>query len=81
MNVGISRAQLSGLEKFEAPDPAEWCPRGYAVANVDAPGAFESQGNLIEVGTQVISLICRTNHIKPTVLMKRCRKEETDTTP
>ncbi|KAK1992839.1 hypothetical protein LX36DRAFT_715049 [Colletotrichum falcatum] len=29
---------LSGLGKFEAPDPADWVPRGYAVVNVDTRG-------------------------------------------
>ncbi|KAH6951211.1 Alpha/Beta hydrolase protein [Ilyonectria sp. MPI-CAGE-AT-0026] len=43
---------LSGLEKFEAPDPAEWCPRGYAVVQPDARGAYHSEGDVFMVGTQ-----------------------------
>ena len=44
--MGISKANLSGFEKFEGPDPAEWVPRGYAVANVDSRGSWDSQGYL-----------------------------------
>lgn len=51
--VGIPRDQTSGLEKWEAPDPAEWCPRGYAVVNVDARGTFHSEGDKYVYGTQV----------------------------
>lgn len=51
--VGIPLAATSGLEKFEGPDPAEWCKRGYVVVNVDARGAFNSQGDIQVLGTQV----------------------------
>lgn len=44
--VGISPSQLSGMEKFEGLDPAEWVGRGYAVVNVDARGAFDSEGDI-----------------------------------
>ncbi len=50
--LGVRHEHLSGLEKFEAPDPAEWCPRGYAVVNVDARGVFDSQGDIFILGTQ-----------------------------
>ncbi|KAM0308612.1 hypothetical protein ACHAO8_009847 [Botrytis cinerea] len=50
--VGIPLAATSGLEKFEGPDPAEWCKRGYVVVNVDARGAFNSQGDIQVFGTQ-----------------------------
>lgn len=43
---------MSGLEKFEAPDPAEWCPRGYIVVNVDARGCFDSEGDIFIFGTK-----------------------------
>ncbi|KAL2837592.1 alpha/beta-hydrolase [Aspergillus pseudodeflectus] len=42
----------SGLEKWEGPDPAEWCGRGYAVVNVDPRGAFYSEGDSYVYGTQ-----------------------------
>lgn len=50
--VGVPRAATSGLEKWEAPDPAEWVPRGYAVVNIDARGSFQSGGDLYVYGTQ-----------------------------
>lgn len=44
--AGVPKSKLSGYEKWEAPDPAEWCPRGYAVINVDARGVFDSEGDI-----------------------------------
>jgi predicted acyl esterase len=43
---------LSGLEKFEAPDPADFVPRGYAIINIDSRGAYESEGVMAVMGTQ-----------------------------
>ncbi|KAL4733296.1 Alpha/Beta hydrolase protein [Aspergillus similis] len=43
--VGVAQTMLSGLESFEAPDPAEWIQHGYAVANVNARGILVSGGN------------------------------------
>ncbi|KAL4913890.1 Alpha/Beta hydrolase protein [Aspergillus aurantiobrunneus] len=51
-NLGIPEGTLSGLEKFEAPDPAEFVPHGYAVVNVDSRGAFDSEGRMAIMGTQ-----------------------------
>lgn len=51
-NLGIPSGTLSGLEKFEAPDPADWVPRGYAIVNVDTRGAFDSEGTMVIMGTQ-----------------------------
>ncbi|KAF9892299.1 hypothetical protein FE257_002076 [Aspergillus nanangensis] len=50
--LGVPKSALSGLEKFEAPDPAEWCPRGYIIVNVDARGCFDSEGDIFIFGTQ-----------------------------
>ena len=50
--VGINKDALSGLEKFEAPDPAEWCPRGYILVQPDARGTYESEGDMFFLGTQ-----------------------------
>ena len=50
--LGIYRSWTSGLEKWEAPDPAEWIQRGYAVVNTDARGTFKSEGNMPVYGTQ-----------------------------
>lgn len=44
--MGIVESNLSGYEKFEGPDPAEWTARGYAVVNVDSRGSWDSQGYL-----------------------------------
>lgn len=51
-NLGIPEDALSGLEKFEAPDPADWVPRGYAIVNIDSRGAFDSEGTMAIMGTQ-----------------------------
>lgn len=51
-NLGIPDGTLSGLEKFEAPDPATWVARGYAIINVDSRGAFDSEGIMAIMGTQ-----------------------------
>ncbi|OAL47541.1 alpha/beta-hydrolase [Pyrenochaeta sp. DS3sAY3a] len=50
--VGVGKESLSGLEKFEAPDPAEWCPRGYAIVQPDSRGCFHSEGDHFTLGTQ-----------------------------
>ena len=44
--VGVQKNRLSGYEKFEGPDPAEWVALGYAVVNVDSRGAFDSDGDI-----------------------------------
>ncbi|CAK7237813.1 hypothetical protein SBRCBS47491_010158 [Sporothrix bragantina] len=44
--AGVPRSRTSGYEKFEAPDPAEWTARGYAICNIDARGSWDSQGNI-----------------------------------
>ncbi|AEO69966.1 uncharacterized protein THITE_2091470 [Thermothielavioides terrestris NRRL 8126] len=51
-NLGIPDGTLSGLEKFEAPDPADWVPAGYAVVNIDSRGAGDSDGTMVIMGTQ-----------------------------
>lgn len=51
--AGIPKHWTSDLEKYEAPDPAEWCPRGYAVVNVDGRGVFDSDGDMCSMGEQV----------------------------
>lgn len=51
-SCGVPAERTSGYEKFEAPDPAEWCERGYAIINVDARGAGMSEGNIAFFGIQ-----------------------------
>ena len=50
--AGIALDRTSGYEKFEAPDPAEWAERGYAVVNIDARGAGHSEGVIAHWGNQ-----------------------------
>ena len=45
--LGMDQSVLSGLMKFEGPDPAYWCARGYAVCNPDPRGAFKSEGDIL----------------------------------
>ncbi|PWY97393.1 alpha/beta-hydrolase [Testicularia cyperi] len=50
--LGVPKGAISGLEKFEGPDPAEYCPRGYAIVNVDSRGAGDSEGYICIMGKQ-----------------------------
>lgn len=50
--VGVPDGCLSGLERFEGPDPAEYCPRGFAIVNVDSRGAGHSDGSIVIMGQQ-----------------------------
>lgn len=48
--VGVPKSRQSGLEKFEGPDPNEWCGRGYAILDPNARGSFDSEGDLYFFG-------------------------------
>lgn len=50
--MGIPYASLSGYERFEGPNPADWCARGYAVVDPDARGSMDSEGDLHFWGAQ-----------------------------
>lgn len=50
--LGLDNGMLSGLAKFEGPDPAYWCAQGYAVCNPDARGIAHSDGDIAMIGTQ-----------------------------
>ncbi|WP_326822759.1 CocE/NonD family hydrolase [Streptosporangium sp. NBC_01756] len=43
--VGLDNEIVSGLEKFEGPDPAYWCAQGYAICNPDVRGVADSGGD------------------------------------
>jgi uncharacterized protein len=45
--VGIANSVVSGLEKFEGPDPAFWCAQGYAVCHPDIRGVVDSEGDSV----------------------------------
>jgi predicted acyl esterase len=45
--VGLSNEIVSGLEKFEGPDPAYWCAQGYAICNPDIRGVVDSEGDSV----------------------------------
>ncbi|GAA1572459.1 CocE/NonD family hydrolase [Dactylosporangium maewongense] len=45
--VGLDNGIMSGLAKFEAPDPAYWCARGYAICNPDVRGVANSEGDSV----------------------------------
>lgn len=49
---GIPERVLSGLQSWEAPDPAWWAPKGYAMVNVDIRGVGSSEGNACYFGSQ-----------------------------
>ncbi|KAH8646341.1 X-Pro dipeptidyl-peptidase C-terminal non-catalytic domain-containing protein [Xylariales sp. PMI_506] len=49
---GVPLEKTSGYEKFEAPDPADWCARGYAIINIDARGSGDSEGDISFWGEQ-----------------------------
>lgn len=48
---GVPKNALSGLESWESPDPAYWCSQGYAIVQVDARGAFNSEGDIHYLGS------------------------------
>jgi predicted acyl esterase len=45
--VGIPDSAVSGLEKFEGPDPAFWCAQGYAICNPDIRGIVDGEGDSV----------------------------------
>ena len=44
--LGMDTHAVSGLMRFEGPDPAFWCAHGYAVCNPDPRGSFNSEGDI-----------------------------------
>lgn len=50
--MGVPPKTVSTMAKFESADPGYWVPNGYAVANVDARGVGNSEGEVNLWGTQ-----------------------------
>lgn len=50
--VGIPKNRLTGLQEWEGNDPGYWCDHGYAVVQIDARGAFNSEGDISYFGSQ-----------------------------
>lgn len=50
--MGVPPGTISTMAKFESPDPAYWCRKGYAVVNVDPRGTGNSEGDICMFGTQ-----------------------------
>jgi predicted acyl esterase len=50
--IGLDNGAVSGLEKFEGPDPAYWCAHGYAICNPDPRGIAHSEGDSAMFGRQ-----------------------------
>jgi uncharacterized protein len=50
--IGLDNSVVSGLEKFEGPDPAYWCAQGYAICNPDPRGIAHSDGDSAMFGSQ-----------------------------
>lgn len=50
--MGVPPGTVSGMSKFESPDPGYWCHQGYAVANIDPRGIGHSEGDYNMFGTQ-----------------------------
>ncbi|MBQ6394807.1 MAG: CocE/NonD family hydrolase, partial [Atopobiaceae bacterium] len=51
--AGVPMGAVSGLMKFEGPDPAFWVENGYAIVNTDDRGAFNSEGVIMFYGAPV----------------------------
>lgn len=51
MRAGVPKKAVSGLQKFEGPDPCYWVKHGYAVVNPDVRGAYRSEGIILFFGS------------------------------
>ncbi len=50
--LGLDQKRMSGLQKFEGPDPDFWCANGYAIVYPDPRGIGRSEGDSTMLGTQ-----------------------------
>ncbi|KAJ5660676.1 uncharacterized protein N7484_000048 [Penicillium longicatenatum] len=49
---GVPEERLSGYEKFEGLDPADWVGHDYAIINFDLRGCWNSEGTIPWLGSQ-----------------------------
>ncbi|KAI9037632.1 alpha/beta-hydrolase [Aspergillus affinis] len=49
---GVPEERLSGYEKFEGLDPADWVGHDYAIVNFDLRGCWNSEGDIPWLGSQ-----------------------------
>ncbi len=58
VGLDFGRMRVSEATPFEAPDPAYWVPRGFAVIHVDGRGSGVSAGKRDPLGERTISDYC-----------------------
>lgn len=58
VGLDFGRMRVSEATPFEAPDPAYWAPRGFAVIHVDGRGTGASGGKRDPLGERTISDYC-----------------------
>ena len=58
VGLDFGRMRVSEATPFEAPDPAFWVPRGFAVIHVDGRGTGASAGRKDPLGERTISDYC-----------------------
>ena len=51
--TGLPAGTISKHTAFEAPDPAYWCPAGYAVIFPDPRGSWNTPGTYQQLGTEI----------------------------
>ena len=62
VGLDFGRMRVSEATPFEAPDPAYWVPRGFAVIHVDGRGSGASAGKRDPLGERTISDYCEIIH-------------------
>lgn len=50
--AGVEPHEVSDYQKWEGPDPAYWCAKGYVVVNPDARGVYGCGGDAVSWGSQ-----------------------------
>lgn len=51
--TGLPRGTISRHTGFEVPDPAYWCPAGYAIIYPDPRGSWHSAGEYFQTGIEI----------------------------